>query len=399
MSGLPPIERDLTRGSMRVGDVPYVLHSHAWVLGMERAVADVLGLAPTELLKVAVARPLARELILAECVTKGVGPGGARFTTARALFSAFGEGRLTVENEGERKIGVGESLLTSTASEMEQILSGDGRVDGFVGGWLAAGLELAIGRPPGTLSTRERRGTGARRVFDFGRDDAAKVAPIRWVAPAADVASVPEQLPSAQAASLLDTALVDPRGLRQSFGQLVSTRPVAWHAALVARAALDLRDEAELLETFRLLLVEAAARGTLQWFVTAALSDEWEVYGGGRPTSALALATSVCAMAAACGWGAVAPLEAGPDGVVLIAGPLVDVGGIEGTDAPMVPHLLEGLARGVARAVAAGLIGEDPPDRKDVYAAWARPGAERVERRSEHGEHIGLTEVRVTPAG
>lgn len=396
MSGLPPFERDLVRGSMHVGGVPYVLRGHTWTLGMERAVADVLGLAPTEILKVAVARPLVRDLVLAECVAKGVGPGGARFTTARALFSTFGEGRLTVENEGERKIGVGESLLTSTASEIEQILSGDGRVDGFVGGWLAAGLELAIGRPAGTLSTRERRGTGSRRVFDFGRDDTAKAAPIRWLAPAADVASVPEQLPAPQAAALLDTALVDPRGLRQSFGQLVSTRPVAWHAALIARAALDLRDEAELLETFRLLLVEATARETLQWFVAAALSDEWEVYGGGRPSSPLALATVACAMAAACGWGAVAPLAAGPEGVSLIAGPLVDVGSVEGTEAPRVPHLLEGLARGLSRAMATGLIGDDPPDRKDLHAAWARPGTEVVERRVEGGEDIGLTEIRVT---
>lgn len=366
-----------------LGDVIFVAHDHTYTLAVERIVADVLGLEGTERRKVVLARSLARRVVTEAANERSVAPGGARFQLTARLFSLLGEGRFSLDTENDKRIGVADALLSSSGAALEESIRGDGRIDGYAAGWLAAGLEMALSRSEGVVTARERRTKGMPRYFDFGRDDAPRPeAPATLTEFAERVPEVQDTGTNAQlvecARAMYATCGVDQTGLRHVVGQLVCSRPASYYTQLISDAAGALDGSPEMLAIFRALLVEAAAQATLRLLVASSLSDEWELHAGGRPQNEWELASSVCAFARAAGWGRVAPLECSADRVVLVATPLVDDTLLMHGDRHDTRHLLEGIGRGLLRAAQAALIGEDPPARAELERAWGSCGEEFV---------------------
>jgi hypothetical protein len=292
-------------GLITVGDLPCLLLDCRTHLYVEQAICDLLGDKQSASLRMSAARDASRELVGRTAGQMGVESGAPMFPWAVRLFRAFGCGTLRLETIDGRRRGVGEGLFASEhlVHCPERSATARSSPEALSAGWLAAAIELALGRPVNSVEVRQGGSvSGAKSpvYFDLGNGDGAEpreavcgslILSNEWSGPALSPWV-------GETAARLVARTTQPDGLRAGLGLPMHLTLAGYHleSALAARMAA-FGASAELGSLLDAALVESWRLGFSGWLYekwqdTSRLGDAFT----GEPSDALQLASDLMAL-------------------------------------------------------------------------------------------------------
>jgi hypothetical protein len=292
---------------------------------VESVADDLLGERMSAAVRASLARDASRTVTDAAAQRLNVEGGPARFQLASALFRAFGEGRMRLENVDGRRRGAGMQIHASECAARwtdEGFRPGAG-TDAYAAGWLGASLEAALGRAPNSVEARQAHAleaAGETVFFDLGKGDSSTPR----IFPSQSALDRRARLSrSSQPGSLAQwlraemEAAADPEvGLSMFLGVPVTLKPMAYYAGLVATCRQAVKGsglEATVDEAF----TEAWRLGSLSLLHRLGRSSTWKsmLAAHGGNLGALEVVDEVYA---AWGWGRFT-IRPADNGVTLIS--------------------------------------------------------------------------------
>lgn len=357
--------------------VPVMWAGAPFWIALDTVVSDALGHDRASQLRLELARDLARTIVVRSAPTVGAGSGPPMLQLARGLSVALGEGRISIESDGRRRRGVAQAPTVGTVWRANSPVDAAAPADGYLAGWLAAGIELALRRDPNTIGAREVRcvATGAPRCeFDFVRTDPMPPRSIPLLPDVDLLCEDPHDESEFEIASLasrtinwLESQRADADGRIQPLGVPWIVRPAAW-AALLARAAIQtVEDEApDAVSALLALLRECAIRAVIGDVGRVIVSDWWEAIAGGLPVGARTATVHSLAVARAFGWGRWTLAELEPERRLVLRVPASPVAAVLRAGEGTTDVSRDWFASGVAEAIGRLVLGMAWSDDHDV---------------------------------
>jgi len=362
-----------------LADVPVMWAGAPFWLGLDTVIGDALGNERAARLRLELARDLARQLVVRAAPTVGAASGPPMLQLARGLLVALGEGRVSIESDGGRRRGVAASPTIGATWSANTAAKAAVPVDGYLAGWFAAGIELALRRDPNTIAAREVRcvASGAARCeFDFVRSDAT--APVAGPL-LGDLEALCETAPTDPDAidgltertrTWLESQRADADGRIQPMGTPLLVRPAAW-TARIAAAAIDAleADAPDAVPALLALLRECAARAVINDVGRVIVSDWWEAIAGGLPTTQQEAAHHALAVVRAFGWGQWSVVELDPGRRMVLSVPASPVGAVLRAHFGVAEVCRDWFASGAAEAIGRLVLGLPWSEDADVPLA------------------------------
>jgi hypothetical protein len=161
-------------GAWSVGGVPMVWLPFRLVVQLEALVVDVAGPAEGAAWLQDAAWAAACDVVRSGGDALGAPGGAQRFPWSLQMARLFGEGRMRLETVEGRRRGVVEGPFSSLCRLLDPLGLPALEVppDLYAAGWMAAGIEVGLGRPPGTIRLRQTgrpSSVGEPAVFELER--------------------------------------------------------------------------------------------------------------------------------------------------------------------------------------------------------------------------------------
>ncbi len=272
-----------------LGAAPMVLHCHHFNLFWDQTIDDALGTSLGIAVRTRAAREAYYELLSGLAESMALDPGEDRLALARTLFSATGQGRLTLPDEpGGQALGEYLHYAHAWNEKYSKKLRRKHPADAVAAGFVAAALEVAFDLPRETLQVDE---TGCMVLRDDVCRFEIKSGPESPLFPPVrrsdfEANAKPSfgghyegeiQQIATGLRNFAGTMHGDQRGLMQAFGLYVTEHPSTYYNRAGYDAYNQLaRTAPQSLPVMKALLREAGHVCVFNTFGNILLSPEWE---------------------------------------------------------------------------------------------------------------------------
>ncbi len=324
------IEGSEKTGLYFVGNVPVTLHCHHFNLFLEQTVEDALGFESFKARRDA-AHLSSYRLLEQIFKIKNVEGARDRLKLASEVFSQLGQGNIDIRTAEKTGLVSGEGLHYSTAwiNKYGSSCRRDVPIDSYTAGYIAAALELAHGKPYGSIDVTEEKCTVTKSEYCLFKtiempDNSAKPyfplndADYREAEVIGKVGESEIQSIASKLIEFVSQLQPDARGLYWGFGVYITYSPAEYYNKISYDTLLHLEEKLpHVAPLFESLLRESGHVCGFNTFGGILKSPEWEGLFG-RPTGNLKeMFISSCGIARALGFGNWSIEEVSEDKVVV----------------------------------------------------------------------------------